>query len=145
MTLAHAWTTVYLDYHVCDRDMTALINYDAAAKGVYGNSSVRSVGILSDNHPTDVVAELNGCTPHCQVILTIRFDDNDVSNITQLSSPYYFCTNSDYNFYLNVTMKIIYNGIAPDPKHPAPPSVTYDYCTKGLNIETGGKLDGPIT
>ncbi|CAG8601223.1 2756_t:CDS:1, partial [Racocetra fulgida] len=116
----------------------AIINHDSVAGGTYG--SINVVYLNNNDYKNNVTVTLQGCTPLCFISVKINFDQtkiyNDPDNI-----PNYYCLLSDYTFNLTVDMQVQYTGISPNSKHPAPPSVTYEYCLKGINIETGAPLD----
>ncbi|CAG8786124.1 26796_t:CDS:1, partial [Racocetra persica] len=133
--VVNSWTTVMLKYRICKKDVFAIINHDSVNGGTYGSNNV--VYLNNNDYKNNVTVTLQGCNTLCFISVKIDFDQTKIYN----DPDNYYCLFSNYTFSLNVDMHVEYTGISPNSKHPAHPSVTYEYCLKGINIETGAPMN----
>ncbi|CAG8752921.1 3571_t:CDS:2, partial [Racocetra persica] len=123
-----------LKYRICKKDFDAIINHDSVNGGTYGTNFM---ALQTDK--SNVSISLQGCTQDCFMAVEIDFDQKKLYN--SIGDNNYACFSSNYSANINVDMHVEYTGISPNSKHPAPPSLTYEYCLKGINIETGAPMN----
>ncbi|CAG8613504.1 15083_t:CDS:1 [Racocetra fulgida] len=123
-----------LKYRICKKDFDVIINHDSVNGGTYGPNFM-----LLQTDKSNVSISLQGCTKDCFMAVEINFDQNKLYN--SLGDNNYACFSSSYTANINVDMQILYTGVGTNSKHPAPPSLTYEYCLKGINIDTGAPLN----
>ncbi|CAG8831009.1 7416_t:CDS:1, partial [Racocetra persica] len=113
--VVNSWTTVLLKYRICKKDFDAIINHDSVNGGTYGTNFM-----LLQTDKSNVSIAFQGCTQDCFMAIEIDFDKNKL--YSSLGDKNYRCFSSNYSANINVGMQIMYTGVSPNSKHPAPPS-----------------------